>query len=94
MYNLIINYIHNLEVSKTPYEVGHNSRPNKNSRVHSGFKQTNKQCLPKKLPLQLSLYSIQESQTLMPALQIVPTAKKHNFSLCMSPISNVLPLRF
>ena len=35
---------HNLEVSKTPQEVGHNSRPYKDSRVHSGFKK-NKQTM-------------------------------------------------
>ena len=81
MYNLIIN----LFIIQTPQEVRHKSRTNKDSRVHSGFKQT----MPtQKLSLHLLLYSIQESQTLMLALQIVPTAKKHNFSLCMSQCSS------
>ena len=39
MYNLIIIHIHNLGVSKK--SLRHNSRTNKDSRVHSGFKQTN-----------------------------------------------------
>ena len=52
-------------------------------------KQTNND-YPKNCLYKLSLYSIQVSQTLVLALQIVPTTKKHNFSLCMSPISNAL----
>ena len=39
MYNLIIIHIHNLGVSKK--SLRHNSRTSKDSRVHSGFKQTN-----------------------------------------------------
>ena len=93
MYNLIINYIHNLGVSKTPQEIGHNSRPNKDSEVHT--LDLNKQTMPTQ-KIAFTTLAVQYSRvtnTYACTANSSNCQKTQLFTL-QFPISNLLPLRF